>query len=110
MARVCPGAESVSGRTNEQEGRLGRLTGDRLLDWLASGITAVIVEGADTLAAAEALQAAIKAAGLRCPEDFSLAMTGEQVYPDPHAPVITTPGERATQDARAGAVARTATR
>jgi DNA-binding LacI/PurR family transcriptional regulator len=65
------------------------LTVDRLLDWLASGITAVIVEGTDTLAAAKALQATAKVAGLGCPEDFSLAMTGEQVYPEPNAPVIT---------------------
>jgi DNA-binding LacI/PurR family transcriptional regulator len=65
------------------------LTGDRLLDWLASGITAVIVEGTDTLAAAKALQATAEAAGVRYPEDFSLAMTGEQVYPELNAPVIT---------------------
>jgi hypothetical protein len=65
------------------------LTGDRLLNWLASGITAVIVERTDTLAAVKALQATAEAAGLRYPEDFSLAMTGEQVYPDPNALVIT---------------------
>ena len=65
------------------------LTGDRLLGWLRTGITAIIVEGTDTLAAAKALRSTAEAAGLRYPEDFSLAMTGEQVYPDPNAPVIT---------------------
>jgi DNA-binding LacI/PurR family transcriptional regulator len=39
------------------------LTRDRLLNWLASGITAVIVERTDTLAAVKALQATAEAAG-----------------------------------------------
>ena len=65
------------------------LTVDRLLGWLNDGITAVVVEGTDTLAAARALQAITAAAGLRCPEAFSLALTGEQVYPEPGAQVLT---------------------
>jgi DNA-binding LacI/PurR family transcriptional regulator len=65
------------------------LTVDRLRSWLTRGITAVIAEGTDTLAAAKALQATAAAAGLRCPEDFSLALTGEQVYPEPGGQVLT---------------------
>jgi DNA-binding LacI/PurR family transcriptional regulator len=57
------------------------LTVDQLRGWLDSGITAVVAEGTDTLTASRALQATAAAAGLRCPEDFSLALTGEQVYP-----------------------------
>ncbi len=67
----------------------GDLTVDRLRGWLAGGITAVVAEGTDTLTAARALQATVAAAGLRCPEDFSLALTGEQVYPEPGAQVLT---------------------
>jgi DNA-binding LacI/PurR family transcriptional regulator len=67
----------------------GDLTVDRLLGWLNDGITAVVAEGTDTLAAARALQATAAAAGLRCPEDFSLALTGEQVYPEPGAQILT---------------------
>ena len=65
------------------------LTVDRLLGWLSRGITAVVAEGTDTLAAAMALQATATAAGLHCPEDFSLALTGERVYPEPGAQVLT---------------------
>jgi hypothetical protein len=65
------------------------LTVDQLHGWLDSGITAVVAEGTDTLAAARALQATAVAAGLRCPEDFSLALSGEQVYPEPGAQILT---------------------
>jgi DNA-binding LacI/PurR family transcriptional regulator len=65
------------------------LTVDRLRSWLTRGITAVIAEGTDTLAAARALQATAAATGLRCPEDFSLALTGEQVYPEPGVQILT---------------------
>ena len=65
------------------------LTVDQLRGWLDSGITAVVAEGTDTLAAARALQETATAAGLRCPEDFSLALTGEQVYPQPDTQILT---------------------
>jgi DNA-binding LacI/PurR family transcriptional regulator len=65
------------------------LTVDQLLGWLDNGITAVVAEGTDTLAAARALQATAAAAGLRCPENLSLALTGEQVYPEPGAQILT---------------------
>jgi DNA-binding LacI/PurR family transcriptional regulator len=67
----------------------GDLTVDRLRGWLASGVTAVVVEATDDLTAMSALQATAAAAGLRCPEDFSLALTSEQVYAEPGAQVLT---------------------
>src|SRR5512132_724048 len=65
------------------------LTVDRLRGWLASGITAVVVDATDDLTAMRALEATTAAAGLRCPEDFSLALTSEQVFPEPHTQIPT---------------------
>jgi DNA-binding LacI/PurR family transcriptional regulator len=61
----------------------------RLLGWLEAGTTAFVVESTDTQAAADALRASAAAAGLHCPQDFSLAMLGEEVNPVPGAPVVT---------------------
>ncbi len=62
---------------------------ERLRSWLGAGTTAFVVESTDTQAAAHALRACAAAAGLRCPQDFSLAMFGEEVNPSPDAPVVT---------------------
>jgi DNA-binding LacI/PurR family transcriptional regulator len=50
---------------------------DALLgDWLAAGVTGVVVEQTDTGTALDGLGAAVDRAGLRCPEDLSLALLG----------------------------------
>jgi DNA-binding LacI/PurR family transcriptional regulator len=65
------------------------LTVDRLRGWLASGITAVVIDATDDLTAMRALQATTAEAGLRCPEDLSLALTSEQVFSEPGAQILT---------------------
>lgn len=47
-----------------------------LREWRAAGVTAVVVEQTDTGAALDGLGAAVDRAGLRCPEDLSLALLG----------------------------------
>ncbi|MEV6822516.1 LacI family DNA-binding transcriptional regulator [Nocardiopsis dassonvillei] len=44
--------------------------------WLTEGVTAVVVEQTDTGAALDGLAAAVDRAGLRCPDDLSLALLG----------------------------------
>lgn len=65
------------------------ISGDVLRTWLDKGITAVIAESTDTLAAARAIRAAARAEGLRTPDDFSFALAGEQVARENPDPVIT---------------------
>ncbi|CAL9371109.1 Catabolite control protein A [Nocardiopsis dassonvillei] len=57
-----------------------------LADWLAEGVTAVVVEQTDTGAALSGLGAAIERAGLRCPHDLSLAVLGAPVGARGRAP------------------------
>ncbi|MBR8741964.1 LacI family DNA-binding transcriptional regulator [Nocardiopsis sp. MG754419] len=47
-----------------------------LRSWREEGVTAVVVEQTDTGAALAALGAAVERAGLRCPDDLSLALLG----------------------------------
>lgn len=47
-----------------------------LSDWLAAGVTGVVVEQTDTGTALAGLGAAVDRAGLRVPEDLSLALLG----------------------------------
>lgn len=47
-----------------------------LREWLDAGVTAVIAEQTDTGAALDGLGAAVDRAGLRCPDDLSLALLG----------------------------------
>lgn len=47
-----------------------------LRHWIDQGVTGVIVEQTDTGAALDGLGAAVDRAGLRCPEDLSLALLG----------------------------------
>ncbi|MGH3311712.1 MAG: LacI family DNA-binding transcriptional regulator [Streptomyces sp.] len=61
----------------------------RLRGWLEAGTTAFVAESTDTQAAADALRACAASAGLKYPQDFSLAMLGEEVNPQPGAPVVT---------------------
>ncbi|MGH3342802.1 MAG: LacI family DNA-binding transcriptional regulator [Carbonactinosporaceae bacterium] len=65
------------------------VTGDVLRAWLDSGITAIIAESTDTLAAARAVRSAADARGLRTPADFSFALAGEQVARNESDPEIT---------------------
>ncbi|MEU0135013.1 LacI family DNA-binding transcriptional regulator [Streptomyces sp. NPDC006296] len=52
------------------------LTPERLRQWLAEGVTAFVAEETDSGAAWRALTAAVRAAGLDCPGDLSLALLG----------------------------------
>ena len=66
------------------------ITPETVTAWLEDGRTAVIAEGGtDDLAAARAVQNAAATAGVRFPDDLSLALTGEQVGHECGAPVLT---------------------
>ncbi|MFE9387280.1 LacI family DNA-binding transcriptional regulator [Streptomyces sp. NPDC007025] len=52
------------------------LTAQRVRDLVADGVTAFVAEETDTGAAWRALDAAVRGAGLRCPDDVSLALLG----------------------------------
>lgn len=64
------------------------LTPARLREWLASGVTAIVVEETDTSGAWRALNAAVAEAGLDCPRELSLALLGSPP-PDDDGPVPT---------------------
>lgn len=80
-------ATGVDGEVVHTDG--GDLDRERLRGWLAAGATAFVVEATDTQAALGALRSSAAAAGLRCPEDLSLAMLGEEVNAPSGAPVMT---------------------
>ena len=52
------------------------LTAERLRGWLADGVTAFVAEETDTGGAWRALHAAVRAAGVDCPGEVSLALLG----------------------------------
>lgn len=54
-----------------------------------AGVTAFIAETTDVSATARALTRAIRGAGLRCPDDVSLALLGEYVAPPADEPAFT---------------------
>ncbi|AXX30751.1 LacI family DNA-binding transcriptional regulator [Actinosynnema pretiosum subsp. pretiosum] len=54
----------------------GDLTADTVRSWIAGGTTALVVEETDTCAAYLAVRRAIREAGLRVPDDLSLAVLG----------------------------------
>jgi DNA-binding LacI/PurR family transcriptional regulator len=62
-------------------------------DWVraevAGGVTAFVTEATDNSVVARAVSRAIAAAGLRCPQDVSLAMLGEYVVQPAGEPVTT---------------------
>jgi DNA-binding LacI/PurR family transcriptional regulator len=62
-------------------------------DWVRSevdaGVTAFVTEATDTSVVARAVTRAIAGAGLRCPQDLSLAMLGEYVVQPADEPVPT---------------------
>jgi DNA-binding LacI/PurR family transcriptional regulator len=55
---------------------MAALTGDRLRDWLADGVTAFVAEETDTGNAWRALRRAARDAGVEAPRDASLALLG----------------------------------
>ncbi|GAA5137662.1 LacI family DNA-binding transcriptional regulator [Pseudonocardia adelaidensis] len=66
---------------------------DVTADWVRTevdaGVTAFVTEATDTSVVARAVGRAIAAAGLRCPQDVSLAMLGEYVVQPAGEPVTT---------------------
>jgi DNA-binding LacI/PurR family transcriptional regulator len=61
---------------------------DRLRGWLADGITAIVAEETDTDIALNAIESAARAARLRYPDDFSLALLGNRVDRSAGLPVL----------------------
>lgn len=57
------------------------LTPDWVRGQVKEGVTAFVVEGSDTWAAARSLRAAVDGCGLHCPEDVSFALLGDFVSP-----------------------------
>ncbi|GAA3514644.1 LacI family DNA-binding transcriptional regulator [Actinocatenispora rupis] len=60
----------------------------RLRSWLADGVTAIVAEETDTDIAVTAVESAARAGGLRCPDDFSLALLGDRVGRSPGLPAL----------------------
>ncbi|HEY3501152.1 MAG TPA: LacI family DNA-binding transcriptional regulator [Actinocatenispora sp.] len=60
----------------------------RLRSWLADGVTAVVAEETDTDIAVTAVESAARGGGLRCPDDFSLALLGDRVGRSPGLPAL----------------------
>jgi DNA-binding LacI/PurR family transcriptional regulator len=56
---------------------------DRISGWLAAGVTAVLVEPSEDNATGLSLAAAAEAAGLRIPDDLSVAFLGSAPAPTP---------------------------
>lgn len=84
---VLRGARAAGGATAGLVVRTDGTDLDALLrDWLAEGVTAVVVEQTDTGAALSGLGAAIERAGLSCPRDLSLAVLGAPVGARGRAP------------------------
>jgi DNA-binding LacI/PurR family transcriptional regulator len=61
---------------------------DRLRGWLADGVTAIVAEETDTDIAINAIESAARAARLRYPDDFSLALLGNRVDRSAGLPVL----------------------
>ncbi|MGH3311721.1 MAG: LacI family DNA-binding transcriptional regulator [Streptomyces sp.] len=80
---AAPAGGSVV-RTNGSD-----LTADLLRGWLDGGVTAVIAESTDTLAAERAVQSVAATLGARYPTDFSFALAGSQVAREVGEPIIT---------------------
>ena len=72
-AAGLPGGPAAVFRSADPE---HELTVERLRAWLADGVTAFVAEETDTGGAWRALHAAVRAAGLDCPGDVSLALLG----------------------------------
>lgn len=60
----------------------------RLRAWLDAGVTAIVAEETDTDIAVSAVECAARSAGLRCPDDFSLALLGDRVGRSPGLPAL----------------------
>lgn len=72
-AAGLPGGKAAVFRCADPERELGP---ERLRQWVTEGVTAFVAEETDSGAAWRALSAAAGDAGLRCPDDVSLALLG----------------------------------
>lgn len=72
-AAGLPGGNAAVVRCADPERELGP---EHLRQWVAEGVTAFVAEETDSGAAWRALSAAARDAGLRCPDDISLALLG----------------------------------